>query len=143
MKEAIHQSLEDTEKFGMTFVAGLDPGDRQVLLQLKERRVRRHIQREVAVPWECVTVIEWSGADRLVHDFRDAAGSLGAKIEENDDQGPVLLCATVGPDVHGKQLRRIFQLVKDKGAWLAMIEGPGACAWTLGQQWCEKEGWTV
>lgn len=49
VKAAVFQALEDSEKFGLTFTHQADEGDRNHLLHLKERRVRRQIQSDLSM----------------------------------------------------------------------------------------------
>ena len=41
----IEQALEDTSRFGLCFLSWSSPGDRHLIMQLKERRMRRAIDR--------------------------------------------------------------------------------------------------
>eukprot|EP00435_Cladocopium_sp_Y103_P036950 s669_g9.t1 len=141
VKGAVFQALEDSEKFGLTFIYQADEGDRIQLLKLKERRVKRQIQSDLAIPWECIRVDEWTPGGRLVKDFIDAAGLLGARVDGESTDGPGIFCATVGPDVQGRQLRKCLQAFEQRKAWVGMIEGPRLVAWELGERLCEERGW--
>lgn len=143
VKAAVFQALEDSEKFGITFMHQADEEDRERLLQLRERRVRRQIQSDLSTPWDCIQVSEWAPQGRRVKDFVIAAGALGARIDQEEHTGPKLLCATLGPDVQGRHLRRFLAEASKRGAWLGMAEGPKVVAWELGEQMCMEKGWAA
>eukprot|EP00435_Cladocopium_sp_Y103_P012460 s1027_g3.t1 len=143
VKGAVSQALEDSEKFGTTFLFQADEGDRQQLLRLKERRVKRQLQSDVSIPWESIRVEEWAPGGRIVRDFEEAAGALKARVDGADTDGPGIFCATVGPDVQGRQLKKCLQVMAGRKAWLGIIEGPRMVAWELGERLCEERGWIV
>eukprot|EP00435_Cladocopium_sp_Y103_P045096 s974_g12.t2 len=143
VRSAVKQALEDSEKFGTTFLFHADDDDRQHLLMLKERRVRRQIQSDIAIPWESIRVEEWAPGGRLTRDFEQAAGALKARVDWEDTGGPGIFCATVGPDMQGRQLRKCLQAMVERKAWLGLIEGPRMVAWELGERLCEERGWLV
>ena len=134
--QAVKQALEDSEKFGPCFLSWADQEDRATLMQLKERRMLRQLQKELVIPWEDYVVLEWAQQGRLVRDFEEVAYRLGAKGE-----GPVIVCASLSVDPYAKHLNRFLDVVKKKGAWSAIVEGPRAVAWELGERRCEREGW--
>ena len=141
VKEQVHQALKDTELFGPCFLYATDDQDRKVLMQLRERRVLRQLQKEVTVPWPTIKVVEWSATGRKVKDFLEVAGHLGAKIDHQTDEGPVILCATLGVDSQGRQLCKVLDTACTIKAWFAVVEGPRAVAWELGEQKCHRRGW--
>eukprot|EP00435_Cladocopium_sp_Y103_P076192 s59_g80.t1 len=143
VRSAVKQALEDSEKFGTTFLFHADEDDRQHLLMLKERRVRRQIQSDLAVPWESIRVEEWAPGGRLTRDFEQAAGALKARVDWADTEGPGIFCATVGPDMQGRRLKKCLQAMAERKAWLGLIEGPRMVAWELGERLCEERGWLV
>ena len=139
--EAVHRALEDSEKFGPCFLYGTDQEDRVVLLQLRERRMQRQVQKEVMIPWEDIRIVEWTAQGRLVKDFEEAAGQLHARLEGGDHDGPTLLCATLGVDSQGRQVQRVLSAAKTAKAELVVIEGPRAVAWELAERRCEQWSW--
>ena len=141
VREQVHQALRDTELFGPCFLYSTDEQDRQVLMQLRERRVRRQLQKEVSIPWPTIKVVEWAATGREVKDFMDVAGHFGAKIDKQEDDGPVVLCATLGVDSQGRQLCKVLETADTVKAWFAVVEGPRAVAWELGEQKCRRKGW--
>ena len=141
VKEHVHQALRDTELFGPCFLYSTDDQDRQVLMQLREKRVQRQLQKEVRIPWPHIKVVEWSASGREVRDFTDVAGHLGANIDHQGGEGPVILCATLGVDSQGRHLCKVLDAANTLKAWLAIVEGPRAVAWELGEQKCKKRGW--
>ena len=141
VKEAIHQALLDTEKFGPCFLYGSDDAERKVLLQLKERRVSREVQRTLQVPWANIQVVEWVPTGRCVKDFQDAAGALGAQLEERKEGSPMILCATLGVDPQGKQLCKALEVARTAKASLVLVEGPKTVEWTAGEVKCERSQW--
>eukprot|EP00913_Durusdinium_trenchii_P014360 g13470.t1 len=72
---AISKAIEDTARFGPCFLSWHDPEDRQVMLQLKEKRLKRFINKPVGIPWEKLNVIELVSEDRWRKDFESLAPS--------------------------------------------------------------------
>ena len=138
---AVHRALEDTEKFGPCFLYGSDQEDRTLLLQLRERRMQRQVQKEILIRWPEVRVVEWTAQGRKVKDFEEAAGQLHAKIEGGAHEGPTLLCATLGVDSQGRQVQKVLGAAKTAKAELVVIEGPRAVAWELAEKRCEEWSW--
>ena len=139
--KAVHQALNDSEKFGPCFLYGSDQNDRTLLLQLRERRMQRQVQKEIVIPWEDIKVVEWTAQGRLVKDFEEAAGQLHAKIEDGDHKGPTMLCATLGVDSQGRQVQKVLCAAKTAKAELVVIEGPRAVAWELAEKRCDEWSW--
>jgi len=77
---AVQQALRDTERFGPCFLSWADEEDRVTLMQLKERRMLRQLQKELAIPWEDYVVLEWAQSGRMVKDFEEVAMRLGARM---------------------------------------------------------------
>ena len=124
VKDQVHQALKDTELFGPCFLYGTDDQDRRLLMQLRERRVQRQLQKEIGVAWPLVRVMEWSAAGRRVKDFEEVAGQLGAQIDGQAGGSPLILCATLGVDSQGRQLCRVIDTASEIKAWIAVVEGP-------------------
>lgn len=55
---------------------------------------------------------------------------------------PVVLCASLSMDPYGKHLLRALSEVKRRRAWVAIVEGPRAVAWELGEKQWKLEGWS-
>ena len=128
--------------FGPCFLGWNNAEDRQLLLQIKDRRVQRQVQDPVSIPWERISVLEWGARGRKIFDFSAAAGTHGAHIDGPPLEGhPMLFCATIGTDPQGKLLRKIIRLGVDQGAWLVMVEGPRGVDWAMAQTFCTKNGW--
>lgn len=66
---AIFRAIEDTERFGPCFLSWKDPEDRQTMMQLKEQRLKRFVDRPVGIPWDRMEVVELACQDRWVRDF--------------------------------------------------------------------------
>eukprot|EP00435_Cladocopium_sp_Y103_P058511 s1062_g20.t1 len=141
VKPAVEQALEDSRRFGPCFLYGTDDEDRRVLMQLKERRMKRQVQQEPKIPWPSILVLEWKAQGRKVLDFEAAAGLVGARLEPAGQDGPVVLCATLGVDEQGRQLLRVLETAKTVGAWVVVVEGPRTVAWELGERRCDDKGW--
>ena len=125
VKAAVKQALEDTARFGPCFLYGTDEEDRKVLMQLRERRVKRQVQQDPRIPWALIRVVEWKAHGRLVGDFEAAANLLGANMEVNPGAGPLVLCATLGVDDQGRHLQRVLETARTVGAWLQWwLKGP-------------------
>ena len=98
----IEQALQDTARFGLCFLSWADPADRQLIMQLKEQRVKRSVDRSFGLDWGRLEVLEWAVSGRLVLDFMAVAGSCGAA---QAGRGQLKLgMATIGCDVKGTQL---------------------------------------
>ena len=142
VSRAVRQALEDTERFGPFFLSWADPVDRVDLMQLKERRMLRQLQKELSIPWESYVVLEWAQGGRKIRDFEEVATRMGAMTKQSDQGKPVILCASLSMDPYGKHLQRFMGEVKEQGAWAAVVEGPRAVAWELGEKKCVLEGWS-
>eukprot|EP00435_Cladocopium_sp_Y103_P010990 s1238_g2.t2 len=141
VKAAVQGALEDSKRFGPCFLYGTDEEDRRVLLQLKERRLKRQVQQEPQIPWSCIRVVEWKARGRRVLDFEAVAGFLGARLEPAYQGEPLILCATLGVDEQGRHLHQVLEAAKTAQAWLVVVEGPRAVAWDIGEKKCQKQGW--
>ena len=133
--EDVAQAAVDSRRFGPCFLAWSDPEDRRVMMQLKERRLERTVDRPIHVPWEEFRVHEWTPNGRSVKDFEAVAGSCGAN-------GEVLVVAgTFGCDVQGKQVGAFLQCVTKLNPEILVAEGPSQCQWEVIREWCAERGW--
>ena len=142
VSQAVEQALRDSQLFGPCFLGWSSVEERQLLLQLKDRRVQRQVQEPISIPWDYISVVEWAPFGRQICDFSSAAGSRGAQIDGPPKPGqPMMFCATVGADPQGRLLRKVIQLGVDQGAWLVMVEGPRQADWEHARVLCERNGW--
>ena len=144
VEEPLRRALQDSERFGPCFLSWGSDDDRAPLLQLKARRQERQLQQTMVTAWDRIIVREWVNGKRKVRDFLDMAGSLGAKIEpavENQPTEPVVVCATVGVDMLGKQCRAALSFSIGQGAWVTILEGPRSVAWEMVETRCAQQGW--
>lgn len=140
VEEAVQRALEDTERFGPCFLSWSEEEDRTTLMQLKERRMFRQLQKEVSLPWKEFRVEEWAQSGRRVKDFEHAARELGA--EDFAKKGGLrLLCGSLSTDPYGKMLGRFLESAEKSEALIAIAEGPRAVAWELGEKFCQRKGW--
>ena len=124
VKMAVQEALVDSESFGPCFLYGTDQEDRSVLLQLKERRLKRQVQKSLPIRWDRIRVVEWSCHGRSVKDFEATAGHLA-----------------LGVDSQGRQLCKVVDTAKTAGATLCIIEGPRGVAWELAEEKCDQKQW--
>ena len=108
-------------------------------MQLKERRMRRAIDRPLGIPWPDIEVLEWAVQGRMVRDFDMAARARGAARE---GQGMVRLgMGTVGCDIKGNQVRAFLEWARQKKVAVGLIEGPPLANWESRMEWCAAVGW--
>ena len=142
VEAALRQALIDSEQFGTCFLSWQQQEDRQVLMQLKERRSQRQLQVTVAIPWERIHVIEWGAKGRKIFDFKDAAGALGARLEgPPEGNEPVVLCATVGVDPQGKKCRAVLKASQESRAWVTVLEGSRNVDWGMVDREVQRHEW--
>lgn len=133
--EDVVQAAVDSRRFGPCFLAWSDPEDRRVMMQLKERRLERMIDRPIQVAWEDFRVHEWASEGREIKDFEGVAKGCGAK-------GPVLIVAgTFACDVQGKQVKAFLRCAEEEKAEIVIAEGPSQCQWQEVEEWCTGKGW--
>eukprot|EP00435_Cladocopium_sp_Y103_P028921 s3298_g7.t1 len=138
--DEVRQALVDTERFGPCFLYFEDEADRQSLLQIKDRRAKRQLLKEVSVPWPKIRVLEWSSSNRRLKDFLTEAKTLGAGVESSSF-GPTILCASLGADCQGRALGKVLEFSQREEVWIGLIEGPRIVPWELGERRCQREGW--
>ena len=133
--EDVAQAAIDSRRFGPCFLAWSDPEDRRVMMQLKERRLERMVDRPIRVAWENFAVQEWVPEGRTVKDFELVARSCGA-------EGTVLIVAgTFGCDVQGKHVKMFIDYAEEKKAEVVVAEGPSQVQWEAIEEWCAQKGW--
>ena len=98
---AISKVTEDTARFGPCFLSWHDPEDRQVMLQLKEKRLKRFIDRPVGIPWEKLNVIELASEDRWLKDFESLVPSQ-TQVKGNFTIVVATLPVDLGTTLHGE-----------------------------------------
>ena len=133
--EDVAQAAADSRRFGPCFLAWSDPEDRRVMMQLKERRLERMVDRPIKVPWEEFRVHEWAPGNRRVKDFEMVANSCGA------NGGTLIVAGTFGCDVQGKQVRAFIHCAEELDPEVLVAEGPSQVQWELIEEWCAKKGW--
>jgi len=139
IQEPIEQALQDTTRFGPCFLSWADPADRQLIMQLKEQRVRRSVDKAFGVDWEKMEVLEWAAQGRVVFDFLSVAKACGAAAA---DGGQLKLgMATIGCDVKGNQLVNYLEWAALKEVDLGVVEGPCMANWEKAEEWCKASGW--
>ncbi|CAE7711474.1 unnamed protein product, partial [Symbiodinium microadriaticum] len=109
---SLRQAVLDSERFGPCLLAWGEE-DRQVLMQLKERRLKRAIPQWLSPDWASFVAVELCGANRLVTDFVEAVTAAGGSCRRATWSGPVesdeVVFASIPPDVRGKVLWAIVE----------------------------------
>lgn len=122
---AICQAIEDTDRFGPCFSSWKDPEDRRVMMQLKEKRMKRFIDRPVGIPWERLEVVELAVEDRWVKDFE-----LLARQHVMDHVGEIkVVVATLPVDKKGKIVAEFNKQLTDQKPQIVVWEGPRNGPW--------------
>ena len=131
IKESIFQALEDTERFGACFLSWADQEDRYEMMRLHELRVFRTLCRQ---PQDLgrLQVHEWTIGERLVKDFEYFGGEGTAEVR--------VIAATIGPDPHGKIIKRLLQFLETETYEVVVVEGPREVAWSLIARWAVEHG---
>ena len=88
IRDALQQAVIDSERFGPSLLAWEEP-DRQALMQLKERRLRRAIPSYLRPKWESFEAVELGGTERLVFDFVEATQAADGKARATGWRGPI------------------------------------------------------
>ena len=124
VKAAVFQALEDSEKFGLTFTHQADEGDRNHLLHLKERRVRRQIQSDLSMH-PGLNERQWAGGSRT-----------SSWPQDHCDEEKTFVCDP-GPGRAGETAEGVLVRSGPTGRLAGHgIEGPKIAAWELG-----RDGW--
>eukprot|EP00438_Fugacium_kawagutii_P014165 Skav213278 [mRNA] locus=scaffold2944:132640:149231:+ [translate_table: standard] len=138
LSDAVEVALRDSRRFGPCFLSWMEEEDRRIIMQLKEQRMARSIDRSLDIDWSQFKVIEWCADGRMVRDFDAVARACGAS-----DAGPtVLLCGTLGCDVRGKQVAKLCRFIEKENPDGVVVEGPGLVQWAALEEWAEQHSWT-
>ena len=143
---SLRQAVLDSERFGPCVLAWGEE-NRQVLMQLKERRLKRAIPQWFSPDWASFVAVELCGANRLVTDFVEAVAAAGGSCRRATWSGPVekeeVVFASIPPDVHGKVLWTIVETVLCGQCPLAVIEGFRQAPWDEIAQAFKKAEWST
>ncbi|OLP75601.1 hypothetical protein AK812_SmicGene44576 [Symbiodinium microadriaticum] len=143
---SLRQAVLDSERFGPCLLAWGEE-DRQVLMQLKERRLKRAIPQWLSPDWASFVAVELCGANRLVTDFVEAVTAAGGSCRRATLSGPVesneVVFASIPPDVHGKVLWAIVETVLCGQCPLAVVEGPRQAPWDEAVKAFKKAEWST
>ncbi|CAE7377685.1 unnamed protein product, partial [Symbiodinium necroappetens] len=146
VRDSLRQAAIDSERFGPCLLAWGDE-DRQVLMQLKERRLSRSVPHALRPDWNQLRFVELCGPSRLVTDFVDAVEAAGSKARRAALWGPVepgeIVMTSLPPDVHGKVVEAVFKASVDGEALLLVMEGPRGVAWDRALTLAERAGWSA
>ena len=131
IKQSIYQALEDTERFGVCFLSWADQEDRYEMMRLRELRVFRNLCRQ---PQDLhrLQVVEWTMGERLVKDFE--------YFNSGSAQDVKVVATTLGPDPHGKALRKLMRFLETETFDAVLVEGPREVAWDLLSKWATRHG---
>ncbi|CAE7778356.1 unnamed protein product [Symbiodinium sp. CCMP2592] len=144
VQAALRQAVIDSERFGPCLLAWGDE-DRQVLMQLKERRLCRAIPHALQPRWENLRFVELCGPTRRVTDFLEAIQAAGGMGRRCTLHGPIeegeIALASLPPDRHGHAIGAIVKACVQGPAGLVVIEGPRGVKWTSGIHLLEAAGW--
>ena len=139
MKEVMEQAILDSQRFGVCFLSWRDPEDRKMIMQLKEQRMARAVDKQLNIDWAEIYVAEWAAQDRVVLDFETVARACGCSVRPEEKK--CIAVGTLGCDVTGKQVKQFLRFIKEKEAQVAVAEGPALVAWECFTAWATLEGW--
>ena len=122
---AISKAIEDTARFGPCFLSWQDPEDRQVMLQLKEKRLKRFVDKPLGIPWDKLRVIELASDDRWLKDFESLAPEGHSKIGRTR----VVIVATLPVDEKGILVDKFIKEVSRLRPYVVIWEGPRCAPW--------------
>ena len=131
IKQSIFQALEDTERFGACFLSWADQEDRYEMMKLRELRVFRNLCRQPQ-DLQRLQVQEWTMGERMVKDFE--------VFSSGNPEDLKVIAATVGPDPHGKALRKFMRFLETETFDAVVVEGPREVAWDLLCRWASEQG---
>ena len=144
--ESLRQAVEDSERFGPCLLAWGEE-DRRVLMQLKERRLKRALPQRLTPDWASFRAVELCGASRLVTDFVDAVSAAGGQCRRAAWSGPVekseVVFASLPADVRGKVLQVVTEAVVNGQGPLAVLEGPRQVPWEKATRLLEEAHWST
>ena len=142
--DALRQALLDSERFGPCLLAWGEE-DRRVLMQLKERRLRRAVPHTISPTWSEFRAVELCGAGRVVKDFVNAVEAVGGSCRSAPWSGGVLqdevVFASLPPDVHAKTVVAVCTAAIEGPARLVVIQGPRQVAWEQAATVFERAMW--
>ncbi|CAE7205713.1 unnamed protein product [Symbiodinium sp. CCMP2592] len=142
--DALRQAMIDSERFGPCLLAwGAE--DRRVLMQLKERRLKRAVPHTIAPKWSDFRAVELCGPDRVVKDFVEAAIAAGGQGRSSSWSGPVfpaeVVFASLPPDLHAKVILTASKTAIEGKAQLVIFEGPRQVPWEKAARLFERAMW--
>ncbi|CAE7937610.1 unnamed protein product [Symbiodinium necroappetens] len=141
---ALRQALVDSERFGPCLLAWGEE-DRRVLMQLKERRLRRAVPHTISPTWGEFCAVELCGSGRVVKDFVNAVEAVGGCCRSAPWSGAVLrdevVFASLPPDVHAKTVVAVCTAAIEGPARFVVIEGPRQVAWEQAAKVFERAMW--
>ena len=132
---AISKAIEDTARFGPCFLSWHDPEDRQVMLQLKEKRLKRFINKPVGIPWEKLNVIELVSEDRWRKDFESLAPS-----QPHAKGNFTVVVPTLPVDEKGVLVAKFIKEVAKLQPFVVIWEGPRCAPWEQAREGLEANG---
>ena len=138
---AIEQAMKDSERFGPCFLSWKEEEDRQVMMQLKEQRVRRFVDRPLPIPWEEMRVWEWASPCRQVLDFQEV--SVARRALANGPNARKVMVSTLPVDAKGTLVRRFLADMSQWGPEVVMLEGPCCARWDLVEEGLTKTHYHV
>ena len=145
VKQALQQAVVDSERFGPCLLAWGDE-DRQMIMQLKERRLQRAIPHALQPRWATLQFVELCGPSRLVADFYDAVTAAGGQARRATMKGPVerdeIAMVSMPPDVQGQAVEAVVHAGIQGPASLLLMEGPRGVNWDRGVELLEQAGWS-
>ena len=136
---AIEQAIRDSERFGACFLSWSEPEDRKVMMQLKEQRVRRFVDRPIPISWETIQVKEWGAQGRRVFDFYEVGRRLGG----TEGSKRKVLASTFPVDAQGFLARKFLQTVVEWTPEVVIAEGPSCSRWDIIEQGLDQGGFYV
>ncbi|CAK9061693.1 unnamed protein product, partial [Durusdinium trenchii] len=76
----------------------------------------------VRIPWACYEVEEWHHGLRKAKDFELVSQELGAQRFQEGSRQLRLLCASIGPDPHGKRVEAFLNAANRAEAPVALMK---------------------
>ena len=134
VREAIHQALEDSERFGPCFLSWGDERDRCEMMKLRELRVARALGRPAPTNPTGMKVVEWTDRPQVVLDFARLSNPGGLRT---------LVACTLGPDARGGNVQRLCRFLEGQDFDVGIIEGPGEVHWDYLLEWAQQNGFHV
>ena len=143
---SLRQAVADSERFGPCLLAWGEE-DRRILMQLKQRRLKRALPQALSPNWESFKAVELCGPNRIVTDFVDAVNAAGGQCRRATWSGPVgvgeVVFASLPPDVHGKCLQAVTKAVIEGRPLLVILEGPRQALWEEATRLLNEAQWST